>query len=127
MKVYIKYLIQEELKVKAEIICHGILATDVAEKIYEHQNPSEMHKQGRYFGIMIKLDGKKSSYEIKHIIIDEAQDYNVLQYILLKKILKKSKFTILGDINQTINPYYKYTSLEELTKIFDSSKPYSFA
>lgn len=46
------------IKVKADIICHGILATDVAESIYEHQNPSEMHKQGRYFGIMIKLDNK---------------------------------------------------------------------
>ena len=42
------------IKVKADIICHGILATDIAERIYEHQNPSEMHKQGRYFGIMIK-------------------------------------------------------------------------
>ena len=29
---------------------------------------------------------------------------------------------MLGDTNQTINPYYKYDSLEELTSIFDSSK-----
>lgn len=49
---------EDLIKVKADIICHGILATDVAESIYEHQNPSEMHKQGRYFGIMIKLDNK---------------------------------------------------------------------
>jgi len=48
------------IKVKAEIICHGILATYIAESIYEHQNPSEMHKQGRYFGIMIKLDNRIS-------------------------------------------------------------------
>lgn len=48
------------IKVKADIICHGIQANDLAEQIYEHQNPSEMHKQGRYFGIMIKLDGKVS-------------------------------------------------------------------
>ena len=31
-----------------------------SKHIYEHQNPSEMHKQGRYFGIMIKLDNKIS-------------------------------------------------------------------
>lgn len=48
------------IKVKADIICHGILATDILERIYEHQNPSEMHKQGRYFGIMIKLENKVS-------------------------------------------------------------------
>ena len=28
--------------------------------------------------LMIKLDGKKANYEIKHIVIDEAQDYNML-------------------------------------------------
>lgn len=65
-----------------------------------------------------------NDYQIEQTIIDEAQDYNKLQYILLKKILKKSKFTILGDINQTINPYYKYKSLEELKEIFNDSVNY---
>ena len=62
-----------------------------------------------------------NDYTIEQTIIDEAQDYNKLQYILLKKILKKSKFTILGDVNQTINPYYQYKSLNELSDVFDSS------
>ena len=62
-----------------------------------------------------------NDYQIEQTIIDEAQDYNKLQYILLKKILKKSKFTILGDINQTINPYYQYNSLNDLNDVFDSS------
>ena len=62
-----------------------------------------------------------NDYQIEQTIIDEAQDYNKLQYILLKKILKKSKFTILGDINQTINPYYEYKSLEDLKEVFEGS------
>ena len=65
-----------------------------------------------------------NDYTIEQTIIDEAQDYNILQYILLKKILKKSKFTILGDINQTINPYYQYKSLENLKKVFNESVNY---
>ncbi len=65
-----------------------------------------------------------NDYTIEQTIIDEAQDYNILQYILLKKILKKSKFTILGDINQTINPYYQYKSLEDLKSIFNESVNY---
>ena len=65
-----------------------------------------------------------NDYTIEQTIVDEAQDYNVLQYILLKKILKKSKFTILGDINQTINPYYQYKSLEDLKQVFDESVSY---
>lgn len=65
-----------------------------------------------------------SDYYIEQTIIDEAQDYSILQYILLKKILRKSKFTILGDVNQTINPYYQYKSLEELKSVFDESVNY---
>lgn len=68
------------------------------------------------------LNGFWYNVEIKQTIIDEAQDYSKLQYILIKKILKKSNFTILGDINQTINPYYHYNSLEELKEIFDNTK-----
>ena len=65
-----------------------------------------------------------NDYMIEQTIIDEAQDYNILQYILLKKILKKSKFTILGDINQTINPYYQYKSLEDLKTVFNDNNRY---
>ena len=65
-----------------------------------------------------------NDYTIEQTIIDEAQDYNILEYVLLKKILKKSKFTILGDINQTINPYYEYRSLEDLKAVFRESVNY---
>ena len=68
------------------------------------------------------LVGFNTNHVIKEIVIDEAQDYNKLQYLIIKKTFKISNYTILGDTNQTINPYYKYDSLEELTSIFDSSK-----
>lgn len=67
------------------------------------------------------LEGFNYKGEIKEIVIDEAQDYNILQYKLIRSIFKKSNFTILGDINQTVNPYYKYNSLEELKDIFEGS------
>ena len=68
------------------------------------------------------LVGFNTNHVIKEIVIDEAQDYNKLQYLIIKKTFKTSNYTILGDTNQTINPYYKYDSLEELTSIFESSK-----
>ena len=39
-------------------------------------------------------------------------------------MLKKSTFTILGDLNQTINPYYEYKSLEDLKHVFTYSVNY---
>lgn len=61
---------------------------------------------------------------IEQVVIDEAQDYSKLQYIIIKNIFKKASFTILGDVNQTINPYYKYETLETLNDVFKTSVRY---
>lgn len=71
-----------------------------------------------------KLKGFTYEANIKQVVIDEAQDYNKLQYIIISNIFKKASFTILGDINQNINPYYKYTSLDELKNILNGSTIY---
>lgn len=68
-----------------------------------------------------KLFGFPYNNYIKQVVIDEAQDYNYLQYVIIKEMFKKADFTILGDVNQNINPYYKYDSLEELKEIFTDS------
>ncbi len=70
------------------------------------------------------LEGFDYNNQIKEVVIDEAQDYTKLQYMIIAKIFKNAKFTILGDINQTINPYYKYKSLYELSEIFSGSSRY---
>lgn len=44
-----------------------------------------------------------------------------MQYILLNKLFRNAKYTILGDINQTINPFYKYKSLDILKSVFPNS------
>ena len=68
------------------------------------------------------LSGFKYEANIRQVVIDEAQDYNRLQYIIISKIFKKASFTILGDINQNINPYYHHKSLKDLENIFIDSK-----
>ena len=68
------------------------------------------------------LEGFPYEKDIRQVVIDEAQDYNYLQYLIISKIFRNSNFTILGDVNQTINPYYKYDSLDVLSNIFKQSK-----
>ena len=70
------------------------------------------------------LEGYLYEGRIKQVIIDEAQDYNRLQYIIINNIFKKADFTILGDINQNINPYYHYNSLEDLKDLFREDSKY---
>lgn len=70
------------------------------------------------------LDGFPYSNLIKQVVVDEAQDYNEMQYIILSKIFKRASFTILGDVNQTINPYQKYDTLEVLTRVLNENSKY---
>ena len=70
------------------------------------------------------LQGFMYEGNIKQVVIDEAQDYNRLQYIIISKIFKKADFTILGVINQNINPYYAYKTLEDLKDIFKGETKY---
>lgn len=91
-------------------------------------NDAVSHKYIKYEDacLLVYLKGCLEGFDykplIKQVVIDEAQDYSKLQYIIISKIFKRSSFTILGDINQTINPYYKYASLQELESIFKDSK-----
>ena len=70
------------------------------------------------------LEGFPYEGDILHVVIDEAQDYNKLQYIIISKIFRKAKFTILGDVNQNINPFYKYEKLSDLEKYFNGEDRY---
>lgn len=75
-----------------------------------------------YVYMKCKLYGYNYNTYIKEIVIDEAQDYSLGQLKLISKIFRNASYTILGDINQTINPYYRYESLEDIKKILPDSK-----
>lgn len=93
------------------------------KQINDSVNKKEIKYEDACIFVYIKglLEGFNYRGQIQEIVIDEAQDYNILQYKLIRSIFKKSNFTILGDINQTVNPYYRYNSLEELKEIFGGS------
>ncbi len=74
--------------------------------------------------LYFELNGYPKGNTIKHVIIDEAQDYTLLQFEILKKIFTRASFTILGDINQTINPYYIYSNLNEVNSVFNQKGRY---
>lgn len=48
------------------------------------------------------IEGKKSNTSIRHLFIDEAQDYSPFQFEYLKQLFPNSRMTILGDYNQAI-------------------------
>ena len=74
--------------------------------------------------IYFELNGYPYNSNIKHVVIDEAQDYSELQFYILRKCFEKAYFTILGDVNQAINPFCQYKSLEELSDVFSDGYKY---
>ncbi len=70
--------------------------------------------------LAISLDTINSYKSVKHIIIDEAQDYTVIHYEIFKKAFQFANMTILGDMNQTVNSYMNAGSFESIAKVFEN-------
>lgn len=49
-----------------------------------------------------RMEGSKVNLSIRHVFIDEAQDYSPFQFAFLKELFPYSKMTLLGDMNQAI-------------------------
>ena len=70
-----------------------------------------------------KIYGMDEKIPVKHIVIDEAQDFSAFQFFVLKKIVKDSSFTILGDLCQGIHSYRGVRSWEEIVgNVFEGKK-----
>ena len=55
--------------------------------------------------LQYKINGIKEKARVKHVVIDEAQDYGEFQFDVLKTILNSNSMTILGDIAQGVHYY----------------------
>lgn len=60
--------------------------------------------------------GMDEKIPVKHIVIDEAQDFSAFQIYVLRRIVKDSSFTILGDLNQGIHSYRGVRDWNDITE-----------
>lgn len=65
----------------------------------------EMEDLAPLMYIKYMVHGIKTKFELKHIVIDEAQDFSEFQFYIFKKIVKSNSLTILGDLAQGIYFY----------------------
>jgi DNA helicase-2/ATP-dependent DNA helicase PcrA len=64
----------------------------------------------------IRLVGMRQYQEVKHLVVDEMQDYTPIQYAVLARLFPCKK-TILGDASQTVNPHSASTA-GEIHRVF---------
>lgn len=78
--------------------------------LFEDLTPM-LYLKGALYGIP-----RKES--IRHVIIDEVQDYTPLQMEIIRQLFPSSSFTVVGDLNQSINPYANIGNINTLKDIF---------
>ncbi|KEZ91480.1 HelD family protein [Lacrimispora celerecrescens] len=70
----------------------------------------------------LKIYGINKYKAIKQVVIDEAQDYYPLHFEIFHLLFSKAKFTILGDINQTLEKREDLSLYKQIRKIFNKKK-----
>ncbi|WP_394190894.1 RNA polymerase recycling motor HelD [Paenisporosarcina quisquiliarum] len=55
-----------------------------------------------YLLIKELIQGFQTNSSIKHVLVDEAQDYSPFQFEFLKRLFPRARLTVLGDFNQAI-------------------------
>jgi DNA helicase-2/ATP-dependent DNA helicase PcrA len=76
-------------------ICQGTNEALSADKLwYEDATPFLLLKE--------LILGFQINSSIKHIVVDEAQDYSPFQFEFMKRLFPAARMTVLGDFNQAI-------------------------
>jgi DNA helicase-2/ATP-dependent DNA helicase PcrA len=69
--------------------------------------------------LLVKLKGIKVRDEIKHIVIDEAQDYSIIQFEIIKEMTGCKSYTIVGDSNQRLINTHEEPAMLHLDEVFE--------
>lgn len=71
--------------------------------------------------LAVKLDGMKCKKQIKHVVIDEAQDYNMTQFKVIKELTGCTSYTIVGDSNQRLIETEEEPAMLHLEELFSQN------
>lgn len=72
--------------------------------------------------LKLKIEGNDLFSEIKHVVIDEVQDYAPLQYEVFKLLYRNATYTVLGDIQQTIEKTIDSSLYNDISEILNKRK-----
>lgn len=66
------------------------------------------------------FEGLRENKSIRHLVVDEMQDYTPVQYAVINSIYSCPK-TILGDFGQCVNPNYQNT-LDDMRRLYSGAE-----
>lgn len=72
--------------------------------------------------LKLAIEGVQLYTQIREVLIDEAQDYYPLHYKVISEVFKGARYTVLGDICQTIEKPTDEDLYDEVIKIINPKK-----
>ena len=98
------------------------LNSDILKQTIENLDNKKLYHEDCVAVLCIKVFLNKidAHSNIKHVLIDEAQDYSLLQLFFIKNLFSNSSFTVLADTNQAIHPFISTQEQESFSEIFKS-------
>ncbi|MED4729295.1 RNA polymerase recycling motor HelD [Aneurinibacillus migulanus] len=80
-----------------------------------------------YLYLQEQLEGFQTNTLVRHVFIDEAQDYSPFQFAFIKRLFPRSKVTALGDLNQAIYAHAVVnTGLSALSSLYEKEESEAF-
>ena len=68
--------------------------------------------------LKLLLEGAGADGGMRHVIIDEAQDYTPIHFAVMQQSFPDSSMTILGDLDQAVNPWLHLRAYQDLAGVF---------
>lgn len=98
-----------------DVICAQTLEKlQEGELFYEDATP--------YLYLKEKIEGRLTNTSVRHVFVDEAQDYSPFQFAFMKQLFPYSRWTVLGDLNQGIFAHASSNGLGELLSLYESEQ-----
>lgn len=116
--------IYKEFIEELEFFCGNSKSEGMIDEIkkytLENLNAGQLYYEDQIPLLYLKgaLGDLPGTSEIKYVIIDEAQDYTLLQYEVFYQLFSHANITMLGDLNQSINPYMNVCDYNNISHIF---------
>lgn len=99
---------------------------DIAKQTLDRLNRREMaYEDSTPFLYMVeRIRGFQMNTSVRHLLIDEAQDYTAFQFAFLMRLFPRSRVTALGDLNQSIHAHTAGggNGFNALTERFDAEE-----
>ncbi|MEL7649503.1 MAG: UvrD-helicase domain-containing protein [Sedimentibacter sp.] len=112
-----------------DAVSRGLVLPENIDKIIEFTNKTINDRFNIPYadgiGLMylkVRAEGCDSFGSIKQVIVDEAQDYFQLHYYLLKNLFREARFTVVGDVNQSVEKKSNVSIYDDIISIFDFEK-----